>query len=300
MKVLLVLVALHVLNVFAVMLNASEKNISNCSWTNKQKYFNQHININIVAISRNRLLNQMWKSEILRCEQCLQLYNNMASASSLQISNNELMQSTNKIIRTFQSTLSANTKQSKKSLPSKTSIMNNTQMYIYSSGIQVYNSDRKTKWKKKWSLKNKKEDINVYQEIGRVDDELNDFLKKNKNNSNCKMDVMISAELWNRSCNSLERVSIVKNGRELFWYNAATNTNITSSHCKFSFPKSCCAIQASVKHKFVQSPTRQQLSRNFESVIQCCNVKFFYFLFFLFKTNKRTNKKIDIAPLQCS
>ncbi|ETN99310.1 hypothetical protein RFI_38171, partial [Reticulomyxa filosa] len=250
MKSLLVLVVLHVLNVFAVVLNASERNTSNCSWTNKQKYFNQHININIMAISSDRLLNQMWKSETLTCEQCLQLYNNTASASSLQISNNKSMQSTNKIIRIFQSTLSANTKQSKKNLPSKTSTMS---VFIPISTIQ------QTTHKYTFTAATFR----------------NDFFKKTKITAMAK---------W-KSCNSIERVSIVKNGCELSRYNAATYTNITS-RCRFSFPTSCCTIQAGVKHKFVQNSTRSKFCLNFGSITQCCNI--FDFAVQLIKQKWRT------------
>ncbi|ETO02164.1 hypothetical protein RFI_35273, partial [Reticulomyxa filosa] len=166
MKVSLVLVTLHVLNVFAMTLNTSE---SSTSVTNKQKHFNQHINMNVMATSRDKLLNNMWKLETLTHEQCLKLCNNMASASSLQISNNELMQSTNKIIL-----------QKKLALQNVDNAClhihfdyktNNTQMYIHSSDIQVHSIDRKTKLKKKMIIK-KKGEVYVYQEIGRMEDKL--------------------------------------------------------------------------------------------------------------------------------
>ncbi|ETO01776.1 hypothetical protein RFI_35664 [Reticulomyxa filosa] len=121
MKSSLVLMMLHVSNAFVVISSANEMNTSNCSWTNRQKHFTQHSNTSILAISRDMLLNHLWKLETWKCEQYLQFYNNMTSAPSLQISNNE---STNKIIRIFQSTLSANIKQSKKNWHSKTSTMN--------------------------------------------------------------------------------------------------------------------------------------------------------------------------------
>ncbi|ETO33886.1 hypothetical protein RFI_03210 [Reticulomyxa filosa] len=122
MKALLVLVAMHVLNVFIVTLHTSERNTSNCSWTNTQKHFNQYNNMNILAMPCDMLLNHLWKLEKWEFEQSLPLSNNITSTSSLQISNNELIQSTN-IIRIFQSTLFADSNQFKKNWHSKTLII---------------------------------------------------------------------------------------------------------------------------------------------------------------------------------
>ncbi|ETO32767.1 hypothetical protein RFI_04349 [Reticulomyxa filosa] len=133
MRALLVLVVLHVSNAFVVISSANEMNTS-MQLNEQKKHFNQYINMNVLAISHNMLLNHLWKLETLTHEQCLQLCNNMASASSLQIFNNESMQSINKIIRIFQSVLSANTKQSKKNLCSKTST---TSVFISTSTIQL-------------------------------------------------------------------------------------------------------------------------------------------------------------------
>ncbi|ETN97314.1 hypothetical protein RFI_40217 [Reticulomyxa filosa] len=161
MKALLVLMVLHVSNAFVVLSSASEMNTSNCSWTNSQRYFTQHINMNILALSRNMLLNHLWKFETLAYGQFLQLCNNIASASSLQISNNELMQSTNDIIRlALQNVIHIY-------FDNTTDI---TQMDIYSSNIQVLIVTKRLNGKKKMIIKKKKKGRFTY--IKRYEEEM--------------------------------------------------------------------------------------------------------------------------------
>ncbi|ETO06413.1 hypothetical protein RFI_30983 [Reticulomyxa filosa] len=299
MKSSLVLVVLHVLNVFVVMLNKSE---TNTSGTNRQKHFNRYINMDILTTSCdmlfNRSINNVWKLEMWNCEQSLQLYNNMASVSSLQISKNESMQSTNQIIRIFQSTPSANIKQSKKNRHSKTSTIN---IFISTSAIQLttykwtstslifrYITATERLMKKKMIIK-KKGEVYVYQKIGRGEDELcmllilfrNDFLKKNKNYSvlrNGKVDVIISTLRLKRARSEylLGTLAVIN----CFWYNATTSKdpiiNIICSRCKYFF--------SSIKHKIAQSPAH--IIHNFAAILKRLSnavmLSFFLLSFFFF------------------
>ncbi|ETO20351.1 hypothetical protein RFI_16865 [Reticulomyxa filosa] len=271
MKSSLMLVALHVLNVFlSLALNVT----ANTSETVKQKHSNQHINVNIMAISCGTLFNNMWK---LIFEQCIQLCNNMANTSSLQISNNKSIQSTNQIILQIQSspkrtgTPKVDNKYTHIHFNHTT---DNTQIDTHISDIQVHNIDRKTKLEKNEMI----------------------FLKKNKTNSiskNSKVDVIISVQSWNRSCNSLERISIANIGCKLFWHNVATNTNTNCSSTIFFSPSIAVLFkQSSSDHQahICASPNCPGVCHNFESSIKCYNVKFFYFLFLL-KTNRQKQNK---------
>ncbi|ETO12356.1 hypothetical protein RFI_25020, partial [Reticulomyxa filosa] len=192
------------------------------------------------------------KLEALILEQCIQLCNNMVSTSLLQISKNESMQSTNKIIRTFQSTLSASTKQSKKNVPSKTPAMSvlipfdyttdSIQMEIHSNDIQVHNMTERL-------------------------NEKNDHEKKKGSIlKNVKVEAVISMQSWNRWCNTMEQISIMSIGCELFWYNAATNTNIICSRCRFFYHKIAASFRQ-VSSKHLRNAQRPRLRHNFQIVI---------------------------------
>ncbi|ETN98738.1 hypothetical protein RFI_38749 [Reticulomyxa filosa] len=106
MELSLVLVILHVLSAFVVLLNANKANASSCSWTSGQTHFKQHGRTNILLVSCDMLIkhstNYMCKLKMLKYDQDLQICNNVASKSSLQISNIESMQSENEIIRVLQ------------------------------------------------------------------------------------------------------------------------------------------------------------------------------------------------------
>ncbi|ETO20812.1 hypothetical protein RFI_16405 [Reticulomyxa filosa] len=121
------LVLMHVINAF-VLLNASKINTSDCSGTNGQTHFSQHSDMNILLTSCDTLLKQsanyMWKLKMWKCEQCLQIYNNVVNASSVQISNNESISLENEIVRVLQSNFVTNQKQSKNSLYKKILSMN--------------------------------------------------------------------------------------------------------------------------------------------------------------------------------
>ncbi|ETO12348.1 hypothetical protein RFI_25028 [Reticulomyxa filosa] len=127
MKASLVLVVLHVLNALVV-LNANKTNTSSCSWTSGQTHFNQHGNMNILLISRDMFLkhsaNYIWKLEMWKYDQSLQIYNNVASASSLQISDIESMHSENEIIRVLQSNFVTSSNESKSNFNTKLLIIN--------------------------------------------------------------------------------------------------------------------------------------------------------------------------------
>ncbi|ETO12099.1 hypothetical protein RFI_25277 [Reticulomyxa filosa] len=258
MKSSLVLVVLHVSS-------ASEINTSNCSWANRQKRFTQHSNISILAISRDMLLNHLWKLETWKCEQYLQFYNNMTSASALQIFNNESMQSTNKIIRIFQSALSANIKHFKKNLESKTSTMNilisistiqlTTCKLTFTSATFRYITVTQSLNEKKWSLKNKKGEVYVDQEIGSGDDELLRHGRKERTTARSKY------RLWT--------LAVIN----CFGYNTGTSANPTASIIcnsrRFFFSKSRCTIQASIKYKLAQSSTRpKHVTHNFAAILK--------------------------------
>ncbi|ETO12047.1 hypothetical protein RFI_25329, partial [Reticulomyxa filosa] len=265
MKALLVLVVLHVSNVFVVTLNTNESNTSKCSWTNTQTHFNQHNNMNILAVSRDMLFNHLWKLEKWKFEQSLQLSNNMTSTSSFQISNNELMQPTNKIIR---STLFTNPKQSKKNWHSKTSTIN---VFISISIIQLTIHKltftaatfryiamiERLNGKKKWSLKKK----------GRLT-----ILK------NSKMEAMINTLLSKRACSSQERVSIANVGcDQLFLVQCShkhkSNYQYYLQPLQIFFPSPATSKQMPITN-FCKAKLVQYITQSFSTIliiIQCCN-----------------------------
>ncbi|ETO11872.1 hypothetical protein RFI_25505 [Reticulomyxa filosa] len=279
MKALLVLVVLHVSNVFVVTLNTNESNTSKCSWTNTQTHFNQHNNMNILAVSRDMLFNHLWKLEKWKFEQSLQLSNNMISASSFQISNNELMQSTNTIIRIFQSTLFANPKQSKKNWHSKTSTIN---VFISISIIQLTFTAatfryiamiEKLNGKKKWSLKKK-----------------GSILKNNK------MEAMINTLLSKRACSSQEQVSITDvDCDQLFLVQRSNKHKSNYQHylqlLQIFFPSPATSKQVPItnfcKAKLVQV-YRSQILHNFDyyPMLQCLVIFFFTISFYISAVEK--------------
>ncbi|ETN97174.1 hypothetical protein RFI_40356 [Reticulomyxa filosa] len=199
MKSSLVLMVLHVLSAFVVLLNANKTNTRSCSWTSGQTYFNQHGRTNILLVSCDMSLkhsaNYMWKLKTWKYDQGPQMCNNVASKSSLQISNIESIQSENEIVRVLQSNFVNNPNQSK-------------------NNIQVHNNDRTNK-KKMVMKKNKREIIDFVYCVCIL------FFKKNKNNrllKICKVELMTSTPPSNRCCNSEYRVWIGDSVcDQLFW-----------------------------------------------------------------------------------
>ncbi|ETO07535.1 hypothetical protein RFI_29857 [Reticulomyxa filosa] len=271
MKALLVLMVLHVSNVFVVLSNASERNTSNCSWTNRKKHFTQHSNMNILSISRDMLLNHLWKLETWKCEQSLQLYNNMSSASSLQISNNELMQPTNDSIRICQSTLVVDPKQSKKNWHSKASTIS-----VFISTLTI----RQTSYKRTFTAATSRY-ITVTKRLNGKKNEM--ILKKNSVLKNGKMESMISTQLSKRRCSGQERASIVDVvNDQLFrvqhWCKREFNRQHYLQPQQIYFFQSRCTMHASIKYKLAQGPIRpKHVAHNFAailSIVQCCNCYF--------------------------
>ncbi|ETO32544.1 hypothetical protein RFI_04573 [Reticulomyxa filosa] len=273
MKSSLMLVVLHVLNTLVV-LNAHKTNTSSCSWASGQTHSSQHGSMNILLISCDVLTNQsanyMWKLKMWNCDQYLQICNNVVSASSIQISNIESMPSENKIIRILQINFVA----SPRAIRTKNSWSSTSayplQIYHQQSATLHLNGQCSGHNNNKKNGHEKKKDDYVYQEIGGESIgyvfcvyillKKNLFKKKNKNNillKICKLESMISMQ----SCNSDYRVWIGDVvGDQLPW---AQHRNIQkSSHQHHLRLKSYCPT----------SPT----------IIQCCNVKSFFFFYYLF------------------
>ncbi|ETO00790.1 hypothetical protein RFI_36650 [Reticulomyxa filosa] len=310
MKSSLVLVVLHVLNGLVV-LNANKTNTSSCSWASGQTHFNQHGNMNILLISRDMFLkhsaNYIWKLEMWKYDQSLQIYNNVASASSLQISDIESMPSENEIIRVLQSNFVTSSNQSKSNFNTKLLIINTctfTNKFTFKQAAFRY-IIMIGRIKKKMIMKKKKEDywrvlivciVYVFY-FKRV------FFKKNKNNrllKNCKVVLMISTPSFNRSCNIENRVwigNVVCDGTT----NKKTATNITCSHDRFIF-KVLLSNSSEFQYQNCSKPNFTSKSHCSTSPVVLSNAAMLspFSTFFCLK-NKQTNKKnkLDCATTHC-
>ncbi|ETO21292.1 hypothetical protein RFI_15912 [Reticulomyxa filosa] len=129
MKSLLVLVVVHVLNELMALLHANKTNASSCSWTSGQTHFHRHGRMNILLILCDILAkhsaNYMWKLQTWKYDQCPQVYINVASVSSVQISNSGQMPLENEIIRILQSNFVTSPNQSNSNFIIKTLAKNN-------------------------------------------------------------------------------------------------------------------------------------------------------------------------------